>query len=151
MTNRRMIATIVLSAAAFTGILTYEKFSPEVYNDGVGVHTLGFGTTQGVKPGDKITLDKALERALSDVTKFEGAIKKCVKVPLSQNEYDAYISLAYNIGPTAFCNSTLVKKLNQLDYSGACAEISRWDKAGGKTLRGLTRRRAYERALCESR
>lgn len=146
-----MIATIVLSATAFTGILTYESFRPEVYNDGVGVHTLGFGTTEGVKPGDTITLEKALERALSDVTKFEGAIKRCVKVPLSQNEYDAYVSLAYNIGTTAFCNSTLVKKLNSGDYAGACAEISRWNKAKGKVLKGLTKRRAYERALCEAR
>ena len=111
--------------------------------------TIGFGTTGGVKLGDKITPPKALERALRDVTKFEGAIKQCVTVPLYQYEFDAYASLAYNIGPTAFCNSTLVKKLNAEQYAEACAEISRWNRQGGRVLQGLVTRRAAERAQCE--
>ncbi|MCR4308360.1 MAG: lysozyme [Candidatus Berkelbacteria bacterium] len=148
MTNRALIATLVLSAAGFAGILTHEAYREKAYNDGGGVSTFGFGTTKGVKPGDKISVEQALVRALSDVSKFEGALKKCVKVPLSQNEYDAYVSLAYNIGATAFCTSTLVKKLNLLDYSGACREISRWNKVGVEVSRGLKARRAREYALC---
>ncbi|NBU79952.1 MAG: lysozyme, partial [Sphingomonadaceae bacterium] len=107
-----------------------------------------FGTTEGVKPGDKTTPPQALVRALQDITKYEGALKQCVRVPLHQYEYDAYISLAYNIGPTAFCGSTLVRKLNAQDYAGACAEILRWDKFQGQTLRGLTLRRQAENRMC---
>jgi lysozyme len=110
--------------------------------------TIGFGTTEGVKPGDKTTPPQALARALQDITRYEGALKQCVRVPLHQYEYDAYISLAYNIGPTAFCGSTLVRKLNAQDYAGACAEILRWDKFQGQTLRGLTLRRQAENRMC---
>ena len=69
-------------------------------------------------------------------------------MPLHQHEYDAFLSLAYNIGPGAFCGSTLVRKLNAEDYAGACAEILRWDKAGGKTVAGLTKRRQAEYRQC---
>ena len=150
MIDRRMISALVLSAAGLVGILTHESYREKAYNDGAGVTTVGFGSTKGVKPGDRISVEEALRRASSDTEKVGQAIKKCIKVPLSQNEYDAYVSLAYNIGPTAFCNSTLVKKLNQLQYAEACAQISRWTRAGGKELRGLIKRRASERALCES-
>jgi lysozyme len=112
------------------------------------VPTIGFGTTEGVKLGDKITPPVALQRALMDVQKFEGALKQCVKVPLSQNEYDSLTSLSYNIGSGAFCGSTLVRKLNAGDYAGACLEIKRWDKFQGKPLRGLTLRRQREYTEC---
>lgn len=114
------------------------------------VPTIGFGTTENVRIGDTTTPPKALQRALADVSKYEGAIKKCVTVPLTQNEYDAYVDLAYNIGTSAFCGSTLVKKLNAGDYEGACNEILKWDKFKGKPLRGLTLRRQKERDLCLS-
>ncbi|MBE5527621.1 glycoside hydrolase family 24, partial [Laribacter hongkongensis] len=104
-----------------------------------------------VKMGDRITPPKALARALTDVQKFEGALKQCVRVPLHQYEYDAFVSLAYNIGSGAFCSSTLVRKLNAGDYAGACAEIDRWIYAGGKRLPGLVKRRAEERARCEGK
>ena len=144
-----LLAALTLSAAGFVGITGWESFRPSAYDDGVGVSTFGFGTTAGVKPGDTITVEHALTRALTDISKFEAGIRKCVTVPLHQYEYDAYVSLAYNIGPTAFCGSTLVRKLNAGDYAGACAEISRWVRAGGKELRGLVRRRAAERKQCE--
>jgi lysozyme len=82
------------------------------------------------------------------VQKFEGAMKTCVHVPLYQYEYDAYISLEYNIGSGAFCGSTLVKKLNAGDYDGACREILRWDKFKGRPLPGLTARRHREYEQC---
>lgn len=143
-----MIATLTLSAAGFLGIVTHESYRGSAYNDGVGVTTIGFGTTTGVKPGDKITVERALAVALEDANKHGDAVKRCVKVPLFQHEFDAYTSLAYNVGVNAFCGSTLVKKLNALDYVGACNEISRWTKAGGKILRGLVIRREKERRLC---
>jgi lysozyme len=98
--------------------------------------------------GDRITPPQAVLRALTDVQRFEGALKNCVRVPLHQHEYDAYVSLAYNIGPTAFCGSTLVKKLNAQDYVGACKEVLRWDKFKGRPLPGLTKRRQQEYRRC---
>jgi len=145
---RTKIAAMALSAAALVGIATYEGYSGTSYQDIVGVWTIGFGTTAGVAPNQKIDPVKALQRKMEDVKKFEGAIKECVKVPLYQHEYDAYLSLSYNIGPTAFCNSTLVKLLNQEKYPEACTQILRWDKAGSRTVRGLTVRREGEYRLC---
>lgn len=145
---RTKIAALALSAFALVGIATHEGYVGQAYQDIVGVWTIGFGTTEGVKAGQKIDPVKALQRKIEDIQKFEGAIKQCVKVPLHQHEYDAYVSLAYNIGPAAFCKSTLVRKLNQEDYSGACKEILRWNRAGGKVVRGLTLRREAEYKQC---
>jgi lysozyme len=150
MSRRIGIAALALSAAGFVGLLGYEGYTDHAVIPVPGdVPTIGFGTTENVRMGDTITPPKAVARALQDAGKYEGAIKRCVKVPLHQYEYDAYTQLAYNIGPTAFCNSTLVKRLNDERYAEACAEISRWDKMNGRTLRGLTLRRQKERALCE--
>lgn len=148
MIKRNAIAALSLSAAALVGIATHEGYVGQAYRDIVGVWTIGFGTTENVRPGDQIDPVRALQRKMADVQKFEGALKRCVKVPLHQHEYDAFLSLAYNIGPGAFCGSTLVKKLNAEDYPGACAEILRWDKAGGKTIAGLTKRRRAEHQQC---
>lgn len=144
---RVAIATLALSAAGFVGITLNEGYTDKAVIPIPGdVPTIGFGTTAGVKLGDKTTPPKALERALTDVNKFEGAIKQCVRVPLHQWEYDAYVDFSYNIGATKFCGSTLVKKLNSQDYEGACAEISKWVKQPQ-----LAPRRARERAQCEGR
>lgn len=147
--TRTKVAGLALSAAALVSIALHEGYSDRAYQPVPGdKQTIGFGTTEGVKPGDTITPPKALERALRDVQKFEGAIKDCVKVPLYQHEYDAYISLSYNIGSSAFCNSTLVRKLNAGDYEGACAEIRRWVMFQGKPLQGLVNRRETEYKKC---
>lgn len=146
--NRIQIASLSLSAATLVGLAVHEGYREEAYLDIVGVPTIGYGTTDGVKMGDRTNPVKALERALADMQKFEGAIKQCVKVPLHQHEYDAYLSLSYNIGAGAFCRSTLVRKLNSGDYAGACNEILRWNRAGGKEVRGLTIRRKEEHRKC---
>lgn len=147
--KRTGIAALVLSAAGLVGIVSQEGYSDKAIIPVAGdVPTIGFGTTEGVKLGDKTTPPKALARALSDVAKFEGAIKQCVKVPLYQYEYDAYASLAYNIGSGAFCGSQLVKLLNQEQYPEACKQILRWDKFQGQPLKGLTTRREKEYRTC---
>jgi lysozyme len=149
MSLRTNLAALGLSAIALIGIVAHEGYSDNAYVPVAGdVPTIGFGTTDGVKIGDKIDPVKALQRAMSDVQKFEGALKNCVTVPLHQYEYDAYISLSYNIGSGAFCNSTLVKLLNASDYEGACKQILRWDKFKGNPLRGLTIRRQTEYKKC---
>jgi lysozyme len=149
MFKRQDIAAISLSATALVAIVLHEGYKSDAYIPLAGdVPTIGFGTTSGVKLGDRITPEKALQVAMKDVQQFEGAIKSCVTVPLSQNEYDAFTSLAYNIGSSAFCKSTLVKKLNANDYIGACNEILKWDKYKGKPLAGLTKRRQEEYTKC---
>lgn len=147
---RMVVSALAVSGAGLVAVVNWEDFRGKAYIPAPGdVPTIGFGTTEGVRMGDTITPPVALQRALKDVQKFEGAIKRCVHVPLSQDEYDAYTSLAYNIGEAAFCGSTLVKLLNMGSYAGACAQISRWDRGPQGPLPGLTRRRAAERALCE--
>jgi len=145
---RTSISVLVLSAAALVGFLNYEKFVPTTYVDPVGVPTIGFGTTQGVKPGQTITVERALTRALDDANTTAKEVQVCVTVPLAQYEFDAFVSLAYNIGTGAFCRSTLVKKVNALDYEGACMEILKWNKARGKVLQGLVLRRQSEYSMC---
>ena len=155
---RSVLAVLSLSAAALVGLVMHEGYSDKAIIPVPGdVPTIGFGTTAGVKPGDTITPPMALSRALSDVQKFEGALKGCVTVPLHQYEYDAYVSMTYNIGQAAFCRSTLVRKLNAEDYAGACAEILRFRFFKGKdcslpankrTCGGLWTRRQAENRQC---
>jgi lysozyme len=145
---RKAVASLALSAVALVGIAVHEGYEGNAYQDIVGIWTIGFGTTEGVRPNQTITPVAALQRKLTDVQKFEGALKQCVTVPLSQNEYDAYISLAYNIGSGAFCNSTLVRLLNQGQYDMACQQILRWNRAGGQVVQGLVNRRQAEYKLC---
>lgn len=149
MYNRKHIATISLSATALVALLVHEGYRDNAYIPVAGdVPTIGFGTTTGVKLGDRTSPEKAITVALRDVQGFEGAIKECVTVPLTQYEYDAFVSLSYNIGSNAFCRSTLVKKLNEGQYAEACNQILRWNQFKGKPLAGLTKRRQEEHKKC---
>lgn len=151
---RLSIAAISLSAAGVVGITSSEGFTSKAIIPTKGdVPTYGHGSTHKadgspVRMGDTITRQQAAELVNKDAGRFAAAIKRCVTVPLTQGEFDAYVSLTYNIGAGAFCKSTLVKRLNAGDYAGACAEIKRWDKMGGKVLRGLTARRDREYRMC---
>lgn len=150
--NRFVVSALTISALGFVSITGYEGYREKAYTPVVGdVATIGFGTTEGVKLGDTITPERALARALHDVTRFEGALRSCVKAPLHQYEYDAYISLAYNIGSRAFCRSTLVRKLNAGDYAEACKQIKRWVFFKGQKLNGLIKRRNGEYLTCIGR
>jgi lysozyme len=157
--NRSVIAILVLSAAGLVGIAVDESYTAKAIPDAVkgrGVPTLGFGATEGVKMGDTTTPPKALARLLTDVQKYEGALKQCVKVPLYQYEYNSYVNLAYNIGAGAFCGSTTVRLLNAGEYAQACNAILMWrfvgnvDCAapGNKACSGLWARRQRLRQQC---
>jgi len=146
---RPALTSLYLSAAVLVGIAIEEGFTSRAVIPVPGdVPTIGFGTTAGVKMGDTITPERALMRLLGDADRFSEAVKRCAGVPLHQYEFDAYVSLTYNIGEGAFCRSTLVKKLQSRDYAGACKEILRWDKFQGQPLKGLTHRRQREYKLC---
>ncbi|MBT8527536.1 lysozyme [Polynucleobacter paneuropaeus] len=146
--TRTSIATLVISASALVGIAVNEGYVGQTYKDVVGVPTIGFGETQGVKPGQTTTPPQALRKLLESADKSATGIKQCITVPISQGEYDAYLSLSYNIGVGAFCGSGLVKKLNAQDYTGACQEILKWNRAGGVVQSGLTKRRYEEFNTC---
>ena len=122
------------------------------YDDGVGVLTIGFGTTiypNGikVKKGDTCTEAQAKSYMAHDLKKFEQAVNGAVNIPLNQNQFDALVSLAYNIGTGAFNKSTLVKKLNAGDIRGAADQFDVWVNAGGKRMQGLVNRRAKEKEV----
>jgi lysozyme len=150
---RLLASALALSASGLVGIALWEGYSDKAYDDGVGVATIGFGTTTRadgtpVEMGDTITPPKALDRMIADISRYEGAVKQCVTVPLYQHEYDAFVSFSYNVGTHAFCTSRLVRKLNAGDYAGACEELLLWVYAGGKRLQGLVNRREAERKQC---
>ena len=122
------------------------------YDDGVGIWTIGFGTIKypngvRVKKGDTCTLEQAKEYMRHDLIEFEHTVNSSVKAPLTQNQFDALVSLAYNIGSSAFKSSTLVKKLNTGDYQGAADQFNMWINAGGKRMQGLVNRRDREKLL----
>ena len=112
-----------------------------------GVYTIGYGHTDGVKKGLKISQKQAEIFLKEDIAEFENGVKKAVSVPLTQNQFDALVSFTYNIGLGAFKTSTLLKKLNAKDYGGASKEFLRWNKSNGVILNGLKRRRNAEKAL----
>ena len=133
-------------------ICNFEGLRLKAYDDGVGVWTIGYGTTKypngiRVKKGDTCTLDQAKAYMQNDLKAFEQTVNSAVKVPVSQNQFDALVSLAYNIGSTAFKNSTLVKRLNEGNYKAAANQFDVWVNAGGKRMQGLVNRRAAERTL----
>lgn len=146
---RIIAAALALSAAGLIGLANYEGYEGKAYSPVKGdVPTIGFGETKGVKLGDTTTPVRALIRLGQSVTTYERAVKDCAPVPMHQHEYDAFVSLAYNIGGKAFCSSAVAKRLNAGDYAGACDAILMWSKFKGKPLAGLTKRRQAERQQC---
>lgn len=133
-------------------IKQFEGLRLTAYQDSVGVWTIGYGWTQLVdgKPITKgmVIKPETAERLLkTGLVSYENDVSKLVKVKLTQGQFDALVSFAYNLGTHALSTSTLLKKLNAGDYDGAGDEFPRWNKAGGKELAGLTRRREAEFAL----
>ena len=139
-----------ISTTGINLICSFEGLRLNAYDDGVGVWTIGFGTTiypNGikVKKGDTCTTEQAKAYMAHDLKEFESAVNSAVTIDLNENQFDALVSLVYNIGTGAFKKSTLLKKLNESDYKGAAAQFDVWNKGGGKVMQGLVNRRALER------
>lgn len=130
-------------------IKRFEGLRLRAYDDGVGIPTIGYGHTAGVKPGLTITADQAVQFLREDLHSAERDIDRLVTVHLCQHQFDALASLVFNIGGTAFRDSTLLRKLNAGDYTGVAVQFDRWVHGGGKILPGLVKRRAAERAMFE--
>jgi|TARA_Y100000361_G_scaffold29125_1_gene23954 lysozyme len=125
----------------------FEGCELEAYKCPAGVWTIGYGHTKGIQPGMVITEETANDMLVEELEEYENYINSMVKCPLSQNQFDALVSWVYNLGPANLQASTLLKVLNAGDYAGVPAQIMRWNKAGGKVLEGLTRRRQAEADL----
>lgn len=152
--QRTASAGLVLAATTLVGIAVHESYTSDTVIPVPGdVETYGFGTTTHadgtpLKPGERTTPPRALVDLLRDASKFERAVKRCAPVPMYPYEFSAYVSFAYNVGAYAFCHSTVAKKLNTLDYEGACLSLLSWDKVKGRVVHGLTLRRQAEFKEC---
>lgn len=128
-------------------IKEFEGFSRNPYLCPAGVWTIGYGSTKGVKKNTKpITKQDAEKLLINDLTDAERAVRSFVKVPLTQNQFDALVSFTFNLGAGALSRSTLLKMLNAGDYDLE-SQFLRWVRAGGKILPGLARRRQAEADL----
>lgn len=129
----------------------FEGTVDHTYRDPIGIKTACTGHVDAtLQMGQTFTPEQCGEMLGADLSIAAHGVQDCIKVETSVNELAAYTSFAFNVGVTAFCDSTAARKLNAGDHRGACAELSKWTLAGGKSLPGLVRRRAAERSLCES-
>lgn len=144
-----------LSNQGIKDLIASEGSRLKAYQDQGGVWTIGVGHTSAAgapKVVKGMTITKAEEEEIlsRDIAKFEGYVNKLVKVPLNQNQFDALVELTYNIGSGALSGSTLLRKLNAGNYSGAAEQFLVWNKVSGKTNQGLVNRRAREKKKFET-
>lgn len=142
-------ATVVLLLAALF-VKPWEGRELVAYRDMVGVLTACDGHTgPDVKEGQRFTVEQCDQFLHKDLSIAYGHVRRCIAVPLTDNQAAALTSAAFNIGPRVVCGSTLQRMANAgMPAQAWCPQLDRWNKAGGKVVRGLTRRRAAEKALC---
>ena len=125
-------------------IKRFEGFSPVPYLCPAGILTLGYGSTMNVKPTDQISKEDAEDLLEMELARYESAVESLITQELKQHQFDALVSFCYNLGEGNLSKSTLRKKINAGKFDEASMEFLRWNKAGGKVLEGLTRRRQAE-------
>ena len=135
------------SAEGLSLIKKFEGCELYAYQCSAGVWTIGYGHTKDVEPGMQITKEDAEEMLVEELHEYESYINDFVTAPLSQNQFDALVSWVYNLGPANLKASTMLKVLNAGEYEDVPAQMKRWNKAGGKRLEGLIRRREAESLL----
>jgi len=142
---------MVTSEEGASLIKKFEGCKLEAYQCAAGVWTIGYGHTKEVSEGDVISQFEAEDLLTYDLQEFEGYVLDYVSVPLKQNEFDALVSWTFNLGSGNLRSSTLLKKLNDHKYKEVPTEIRRWNKAAGKVLDGLVRRREAESLLFQGK
>ncbi|WP_310619695.1 lysozyme [Flexibacterium corallicola] len=147
-TKTRLTGAVIGVVLAFVGV--WEGLRTEAYVDLVGVPTICYGETKGVKLGDKKTKDQCSYMLLESLKRHEAGMRTCLNKPdeIPIKSYISFVSLTYNIGTGAFCRSTAVKRLNRGDLAGACQAATWYNRAGGRRVKGLVNRRAAEYELC---
>ena len=152
MTDRgKLVAKIGAGATALAVplVMLYEGTVLQSYRDPIGIVTACVGHTgPELRMGQRYTRQQCEDMLYGDLLKHAQALD-CIKQPMTDGQKAAFLSFAFNVGNKAFCDSTLARKANAGDMPGACAELSRWTRAGGRELPGLVKRRAAERELCE--
>lgn len=153
--QRALAAALTVSAGVLVSTALKEGYRGEAYPDPAtkaAPWTIGFGETNGVKPGDRTTPERALIQLKKSLDHHAAGVARCVHAPLSQGEFDASVDLAYNIGVAAFCRSSIVQRFNAGDYEGGCMAFLLYTKArvNGKLveLRGLVLRRRANFRTC---
>lgn len=143
-------AVTAAGALAVTLIGDFEGLRLKSYPDVIGVWTVCYGETKNIRPGMTFTKAECDRMFLDSIVAHERGMRACLDDPdsIPMRPYIAFVSLTYNIGVANFCRSTLRRLLNAGDVGGACLEFSKWNKAGGKEVRGLTLRRERERKFC---
>jgi len=150
--KQKLITKVGAASAALllSMVPVFEGYRPSVYKDPIGRLAVCYGhDDQSMKMGTTYTRQQCEDMLADDLLKHADALA-CINRPLSDGQKAAFVSFAFNVGNKAFCGSTLARKANAGDMTGACAELSRWTLAGGKQLPGLVNRRQIERKVCES-
>ena len=151
MSRAKLVAKIGAGATALAVplVMLYEGTVLQSYRDPIGIVTACVGHTgPELRMGQRYTRQQCEDMLYGDLLKHAQALD-CIKQPMTDGQKAAFLSFAFNVGTSAFCDSTLARKANAGDMPGACAELSRWTRAGGRELPGLVKRRAAERELCE--
>ena len=141
-----LAASLTLAGAYLVG--PWEGMEKKAYQDVVGVWTQCYGHTEGVKKGSVKTVEQCNTQLAETLPRYQEQMLRYVKVPLTPYQEAAFISFTYNVGVGNFAKSTLLKKLNQGNYQGACEELRKWVYAGGKKYQGLVNRREDEYEMC---
>jgi GH24 family phage-related lysozyme (muramidase) len=126
----------------------WEGLERKAYRDVVGVWTVCYGETKGVQPGDEYTKAECDQMLADELVSYETGLDRCLKALVPTGAKIAFLSWTYNVGIGAACRSTLVRKANAGDLVGACRELPRWNRAGGRVWDGLTNRRLSEQKMC---
>ena len=150
--RRRTVGAIAGSGIALSTAIAFvgqwEGLRTEAYRDVVGIWTVCYGETKGVQPGDSYSKAECDAMLAREIVAYEAQLDRCLKHPVPIGMKIALVSWTYNVGAGAACKSTLVRKANAGDLSGACNELPRWNRGGGRVIRGLSNRRGAERAMC---
>ena len=137
-----------VSEAGVRLVQEFEGCRLDAYRCPAGIPTIGYGATgPDIRMGMVWTQEQADERLAEDLARFAAGVERLVQVDLTDNQFAALVSFAYNVGLGALRDSTLLRKLNAGDYLGAADQLPRWARAGGRIMPGLSRRRLAERAL----
>ncbi len=140
-----------ISEEGISLIKKFEGCKLEAYQDAVGVWTIGYGHTKNVQEGQVIKQEEAESMLLHELLEYCDYVEKAVEVDLTQNQFDALVSWTYNLGPSNLNRSTMLKVVNANNMGEVPTQIKRWNKAGGKVLDGLVRRRKAEALMFEGK
>lgn len=143
--TKKRVAWVVIATSCVAG---FEGVRQVAYRDPVGIPTICFGETQGVKLGDRATMDECRAMLADSLTIANDNVDRCLKVPVNDNQRAALVSFTYNVGGAAFCRSNVVRKINAGEIDAGCNSLTQWVYAKGVKLPGLVKRREAERDLC---